>query len=596
MPALKLRTKILVPVAGLILLVVVASLAIVNYVVRRQVIANVSTDLERAQQVFDRSRQRQLRVLIERARIIAETPYLKAAVETTDPSTVQGISDELLASVPGNLLIVTNENGRVLARVGAHLWSGDYFAPESLRYRGTFDDAEVGLYEVDGRHYQLVVVPIIAGNPAGSVSVLGMAAFGQRIDSAHVSQFRAPTNSEIVFVENDRVILTTLDRLTSNHHWNRRIAGNGIFTVGIDEDEYIVSHPAVPAVPGGDFALMRSVSEVLGRFLGPIESAILIVGLIAIIATIGFSLLIARGLVRPVHKLVAATDAVSQGNYDHPIPVASQDEIGHLAREFDQMRMSLRRQMAQLAERNNELESALQRLEQTQADLVQSEKLAATGKITAQLSHELNNPIHNIRSCLETARKKLPDPHAARELLDLAHEEVLRISELVRQMLDFYRPRPAARKEVHLDQIIEEVVKSSNDLLQQHHIRVRLDFQHKPPPLMAAGDQLKQVFLNLLVNAVDAMAGSGELKITSTVDNGFVALTFADTGAGIPPKNLPKIFEAFFTTKSQASGVGLGLSVSYGIVASHGGRIEVESEPGKGARFTVKLPLSPDMT
>jgi len=596
MPALKLRTKILVPVAGLILLVVVASLAIVNYVVRRQVIANVSTDLERAQQVFDRSRQRQLRVLIERARIIAETPYLKAAVETTDPSTVQGISDELLASVPGNLLIVTNENGRVLARVGAHLWSGDYFAPESLRYRGTFDDAEVGLYEVDGRHYQLVVVPIIAGNPAGSVSVLGMAAFGQRIDSAYVSQFRAPTNSEIVFVENDRVILTTLDRLTSNHHWNRRIAGNGIFTVGIDEDEYIVSHPAVPAVPGGDFALMRSVSEVLGRFLGPIESAILIVGLIAIIATIGFSLLIARGLVRPVHKLVAATDAVSQGNYDHPIPVASQDEIGHLAREFDQMRMSLRRQMAQLAERNNELESALQRLEQTQADLVQSEKLAATGKITAQLSHELNNPIHNIRSCLETARKKLPDPHAARELLDLAHEEVLRISELVRQMLDFYRPRPAARKEVHLDQIIEEVVKSSNDLLQQHHIRVRLDFQHKPPPLMAAGDQLKQVFLNLLVNAVDAMAGSGELKITSTVDNGFVALTFADTGAGIPPKNLPKIFEAFFTTKSQASGVGLGLSVSYGIVASHGGRIEVESEPGKGARFTVKLPLSPDMT
>jgi two-component system NtrC family sensor kinase len=126
--------------------------------------------------------------------------------------------------------------------------------------------------------------------------------------------------------------------------------------------------------------------------------------------------------------------------------------------------------------------------------------------------------------------------------------------------------------------------------LQQHRIHCKFEVPNQLPPVYASRDQLKQVFLNLVLNAIDAQPNGGELTIGGGEKNGWVHLSIADAGVGILPENLDRIFDAFFTTKSKASGVGLGLSVSYGIIRGHGGRIDVESVPGRGSKFTVKLP------
>jgi signal transduction histidine kinase len=250
---------------------------------------------------------------------------------------------------------------------------------------------------------------------------------------------------------------------------------------------------------------------------------------------------------------------------------------------------------ANLSERNLELESALDQLRRAQEELVKSEKLAAAGKLTAQLSHEINNPIHNIRSCLETALKKMPAHLTGREFVRIAHDEILRIGKLVRQMLDFYRFGQAELRPIDLNAALSEVLQSSQRRLEERRIAVERRLSANLPPVRASRDQMKQVFLNLILNGVEAMPGGGKLEVKSWRENSFVKIAICDTGCGIPPENLPKIFDPFFTTKRAVHGVGLGLSVCYNIVHQHGGTIEVESEVGKGSTFTVKLPVAEKM-
>jgi len=588
----KLRTKILFPAAGVIVVVVFASLALINYIVRRQVFSNVSRDLTRARQVFDELQQRQLELLVERGLLVAETPYLKAAVETGDAQTVQGVAEEVYNAIQSDLFVITDRDGQVLAQVGAAPRVRQHFTPDSLQPRETFAATEVGLLPLDSTLYRVIFVPIANRGPRGEVYLLGTAAFGIRLDRAYLTHFRSLTNSEIVFLHGNKILETTLAALKPNSHWEWKNANSAVTTIAINSDEYIVSLSEAGGPALGSYALLRSLRETLTPLLAPIEKAVVGVAALSIILAIALSYAMAHSVAAPVQKLVRATDAVSDGDYDHPISVNTRDEIGHLAHKFDEMRQSLKRQMSQLAQRNTELETALHKLERAQAELVQSEKLAATGKITAQLSHELNNPIHNIGSCLEAARKKIAHDAPAAELLDMAHEEVLRISKLLRQMLEFYRPQPTEHEPVSMAQIAYEILKSSEEILQQHRIGYKFDLPEQLPCILGSRDQLKQVFLNLVLNAMDAMPEGGEIKVSGSAKNGWVSLSIADNGVGIPTENLDRIFDAFFTTKSSASGVGLGLSVSYGIVRGHGGRIDVESAPGQGAKFTVKLPVA----
>jgi PAS domain S-box-containing protein len=229
-------------------------------------------------------------------------------------------------------------------------------------------------------------------------------------------------------------------------------------------------------------------------------------------------------------------------------------------------------------------------IKRLERQLVQSEKLVATGKLAAGIAHEINSPIYGIQGCLESILNDTRLDPKDRRFVELSYRETQRITNLIRRLQDFYRPSDEVMVAVNVNEIIRDVLLLEASYLKQARIKVHTRYKRKLPPVLATGDQLKQVFINLISNSRDAMSGGGDLTIITKADNNSVLISFIDTGCGISKENQSKVFDAFFTTKREVKGVGLGLSVSYGIIARHNGRIEVESELGKGTRFTVILP------
>jgi signal transduction histidine kinase len=317
------------------------------------------------------------------------------------------------------------------------------------------------------------------------------------------------------------------------------------------------------------------------------------------------SFMFTRFVARPVDRLVAATRAISTGDLETTIPGAAagsgaDDELAILAARFDEMRISLKQKIGELdmanrelLQKNRDIEEALDRLHRTQEDLVRSERIALTGTLTAQLSHEINNPVHNIQSLLSSSLRRMGSGEPATELVSVALEEVTRLAGLTRQMLDMYRGAPAAFEQAPFNvmDIVGELARLYGEPFAAQGITFRVDPPGDLPPVSGSRDKLKQVFLNLLLNARDAMPHGGTIAVTARAGNGTVTVDVEDTGTGIPPENIDRIFDAFFTTKKEVSGVGLGLSVSHGIVHQHGGTIAVDSAIGRGTRFTITLPM-----
>ncbi len=232
-------------------------------------------------------------------------------------------------------------------------------------------------------------------------------------------------------------------------------------------------------------------------------------------------------------------------------------------------------------------------LARSQAQLIQAEKLAAMGRLTASIAHELNNPLQAIQNCLHLILHRSLDQEKQRKYLAMAQEEVERLITTVQRMLDFYRPSTRQHRATDVHQVVDDVLALTSKRLERGRVRVHRAFDPQIPPLTAIGNQLKQVFLNLVVNAVEAMPKGGELTIRTSLsaDGRWVSISFYDQGLGLSQQARAHLFEPFYTTKHK--GTGLGLSVSYGIIEQHGGTIEVESMEGKGSCFTIRLPTGP---
>lgn len=226
--------------------------------------------------------------------------------------------------------------------------------------------------------------------------------------------------------------------------------------------------------------------------------------------------------------------------------------------------------------------------------LMQSERLSAMGKMASQLAHEVNNPISGIMNCLELVGEALPADHPKKKYLDLAYDECKRTSVLLIKMLKFFKPDDEKRSETDINRIIRETLLFYERQFMNLNIRVVTDLQTDLPIIPAVESQLKQVLINMIVNANAAMPSGGDLYVASSFDpaSKTILIKIRDTGVGIAPESLDKIFDAFFTTKKELlKGVGLGLSICYGFIREHGGTIDVESEIGKGTCFTIHLPL-----
>lgn len=230
-------------------------------------------------------------------------------------------------------------------------------------------------------------------------------------------------------------------------------------------------------------------------------------------------------------------------------------------------------------------------LREIQQALLQSEKLAAMGRLTSQIAHELNNPIYGIMNTLELLKTEIPPESKRRRILELSLSEIQRLSEMLRNMLSFSKPEEEKRRPVKIDELIEGILLVMEKQMKESNIQVEASFDSDIPEVMASTNQMRQVMLNILKNAKEAMPKGGTLTVRTAREGNKVLITTQDTGIGIPEEIRDKIFEAFFTTKQKVKGVGLGLSVCYGIIKDHGGEIKVESEEGKGTTFTISLPI-----
>ena len=312
-----------------------------------------------------------------------------------------------------------------------------------------------------------------------------------------------------------------------------------------------------------------------------------------------------RGVHRPVHALIDGARRIAGGDLDPEIRVAGRDEIGQLGDAFNRMSAELRQARAELTAWSDRLETRLvqrtDELNRSQRHVVHMEKMASLGKLAATVAHELNNPLAGILNYAKLVGRSvgeadLPEDER-RELLRclaLIHKEAGRCGDIVRNLLLFARQSGGEPALVSLNAVVESAL-----MLMRHHLE--MSGAELETRFLAAGreqvvcdsNQIQQALVALMVNAVEAMPSGGRLAVRATDRGESVDIEIEDSGAGIPPEILPHIFEPFFSTKDKAEGVGLGLSVAYGIVQRHGGDIAVDSSVGRGTKFTITLPRRP---
>jgi two-component system NtrC family sensor kinase len=306
-------------------------------------------------------------------------------------------------------------------------------------------------------------------------------------------------------------------------------------------------------------------------------------------------------VVEPVAALVEGTRRVARDELDVEIRVSTRGELGLLAGSFNDMTRSLRRLEDELnilmQNLEHQVEARTAELKAAHAQLVRGEKLSSLGKLSASIAHEINNPLAGILTFAKLVSRTLaegPPDDARRAVLQknlaLVERESQRCSAIVKNLLDFARERPITPKASDVNAAVEEAL----SLIAKHFSIQGVTIGRalgEVPAVLADFGQLRQAFVNVAMNACEAMEGGGTLRVETRPGPRGVDVLFADTGPGIPPERLQKIFDPFFTTKEK--GTGLGLSVVYGIVERHGAAIHVESEVGRGTTFTFELPLAP---
>jgi two-component system NtrC family sensor kinase len=285
---------------------------------------------------------------------------------------------------------------------------------------------------------------------------------------------------------------------------------------------------------------------------------------------------LARQILTPLSRLLGITERIAHGDFT-PIPPARR-----FRDEFTNLSIALNHMMQELEHRHDML--------------VKSHKLRAVGTLTAGIAHELNNPLNNITitsAMLEEDYADLGDE----ERLDMVHDlttQAERASRIVRNLLDFARESEMESELVDVGRLMEETLQLTSNEVKLKKTKVKFHAPGNLPPIYGDKQNLNQIFVNLVLNALDAMPGGGLLEIDVREDSapGYLAVEIRDNGNGIPEHILPNIFDPFFSTKRRGKGTGLGLSVSLGIVKKHGGDIRVKSKPGKGTTFSVLLPIT----
>jgi two-component system NtrC family sensor kinase len=328
-------------------------------------------------------------------------------------------------------------------------------------------------------------------------------------------------------------------------------------------------------------------SLAVGFSLEPVEreveltvSRLVVIALLVLAANSVISAISMEWLIRPILSLHQVMQRAGRGDLSVRAKMRRRDEIGELARAFDGMM--------------DELEESREREKVRQAQLAHTEKMAAVGTLAAGVAHEVNNPLAGVLTCIENMRADPENREMREQYLALIHDGVKRIERTVANLLDFSRPRSMRLGPTSLNQSLTHVLNLVRFQLRKSDVEPRLELDPRDPRITGDRFQIEQLFLNLVLNALQAMPDGGTLTLRTRRRGGFELAEIGDTGLGIPEAIRERIFDPFFTTREIGQGTGLGLAVSYNIAAAHGGTIEVETTEGEGSLFRVLFPVEAD--
>jgi two-component system, NtrC family, sensor kinase len=324
----------------------------------------------------------------------------------------------------------------------------------------------------------------------------------------------------------------------------------------------------IVAVGSYEDEFYREANEIRGRIL---ESMVVLTILICLVAVV-LVFFASKVLTDPIKHMLEVIRRVKRGRLEERMDVNSADELGELASAFNRM--------TEIIRKNKEIET----------NLAQQGKMASLGILSSGVAHEINNPLGVILGYASYIEGKISPDDPNYSYIHEIKRESKRCKKIVQDLLSYARTPQPALEETDVNALLEQIVDFAANHTDMHHVTVARDLAPGLPKIMVDGDQMRQVAINLILNAGASMAEGGKLVVSTSLDDeGFVNIRFADNGAGIPPENLEKIFEPFFTTK--ASGTGLGLAITRQIVEQHHGKIVIESEVGRGTTVTIRLPI-----
>lgn len=317
------------------------------------------------------------------------------------------------------------------------------------------------------------------------------------------------------------------------------------------------------------------------------------------ISAIIFSLILWNIISKPLRILRRGLRQVAAGNLDYTINIHTRDEIGELSNVFNNMTSELSKAKKQLMDWGQTLEKKVEEkteeIKKTNAQLIHSTKLASLGRMAAGVAHEINNPLTGVVTFAHLLRERFPEGSQEREDIEVVIEQANRCSNIIKGLLSFARATTTDKGPVNINEVLKNSLNMVKHKAEFFNINIILDLDESLSPVNANSSQTQQVFLNMILNAADAMEGKGTLtlctrKVTENSKH-FAEVEFTDTGQGISGEDITKLFEPFFTTKPVGKGTGLGLAVSHGIIQDHGGNIHVKTKVREGTSFFVRLPL-----
>jgi len=299
------------------------------------------------------------------------------------------------------------------------------------------------------------------------------------------------------------------------------------------------------------------------------------------VVALGLSYFISHKVSGAVEKLVAASQELTHGNLDAKVDIRSNDELSDLAETFNSMAAALKKRDEKLKEF-------------ARTKIMESERLAIVGQLAAGVAHELNNPMQGIVTYSHLLLEETPDGNPSRELAQKIVTQAKRCTGIVRGLLDFSRQRKPQKRSINIHNVLNDCISLVKHQSLFHNIQIVPTFATDLPMVVVDPTQMQQVFMNLVINAAEAMNRGGQLRLTTRLNAAeqCVEIEVTDTGHGITEEHLERIFDPFFTTKEATHGTGLGLAISFGIIKEHQGTISVESQVGKGTTFTVRLPIT----